>query len=291
MTESAAGQPKETVPPRRDDTPEASNDEINRRILRGEITIDSAISSGRTSLASVRDWQARFIAVSTTARPLEEAIDPVWRFAVRGWRKYMTVPVLVLFVLLPGAVSLYDSASKLWAAVASAVTATASEMDASELDVCNEWVARVGRYDSKEEARKQKDTLIDAMKRSDEWKWVDDVHIARDVETPGKYLLLIDMWSGPSSEEAVAGEIARLQHPGTWPAENIIGNEMLAAHPLYYRQSFFAKAYGRPANSCKYPEVQTPNKALRRSGPAPPAAERPSVGRTAHYQSGAAAGE
>ena len=231
-----------------------SADELNHQILRGDLTIAEAVKSGVVTREGIADWQKQFVAASASGNPVENAMTPVWSFLLQDWRKYISVPLLLLFVVLPGAVTLYEASTKIWNMATSALASRVSEMDAPELDTCNEWVARIGRFDSKEEARKRREELSNAMKRSNEWTWVDDIHIVRDIEVPGQYLLVVDMWDGISSESAVLKEIERLRSPGSRLSENAVGNQMLAAKPIYYRRTQFERAYGKLDVVCKYPE-------------------------------------
>lgn len=172
--------------------------ESNLSILRGEITVNEAIERGLLSFQQIREWQAHYLVSRAEEKPWEKILSTTWRLATRGWLKYITVPLFLLFIVLPASESLYESGTKLWHYVVAALSSDTSEMEASERDVCNEWVARVGRFDTKDDARKAKEDLLAIMKSDNEWSWVDDIHVARDIETANHYLLLVDMFQGPS---------------------------------------------------------------------------------------------
>jgi hypothetical protein len=231
-----------------------SADAVNRQILRGDLTVDEAVKSGVVTREGVAEWQRQFVVALGSGNPVESAMTPVWSFLLQGWRRYISVPLLLLFVVLPGAVTLYRASADIWNVAKSALASRVSEMDASELDTCNEWVARIGRFENREEARKGGDELSNAMKDSNERTLDGDIRIVRDVELSGQYLLVVDMEAGISSESAVLGEIERLKNPGSRQTENAIGNLMLAAKPMYYGRSQFERAYGKVNGACKFSE-------------------------------------
>lgn len=129
-----------------------------------------------------------------------------------------------------------------------------SEMTPLELDVCNEWVARISRHPSQEDALRAKSELLEAMKRYDKWEWVDDVHMVRDISTAENFLVVVDMCSGPASEAVVRSKLEALNPSGS----SALGNLLQGAKPLYYSESAFEGIHGRISADlvgCKHEEV------------------------------------
>jgi hypothetical protein len=232
-----------------------ASDEINLKILRGEMTIAEAVASGAVTEQQVRSFQQHYLVTASSEKPWDEIIPRLWRYMTRGPLKYITVPAFLILIIIPAVGGLYESGARLYAALATSIASLhekLAEMDADELDVCNEWVARIGRFDTREDARRAKDELIQAMKASNEWLWVDDVHIARDPQSTGAFLLTVDMFDAASSQSEVAKEINRLQNLTDYEARNKIGNKMQSAVAFYYRLSEFQRLYGRLSPSVQH---------------------------------------
>lgn len=230
---------------------------INLRILHGDLTVSEAIDSHGVSVEEIRSWQAQYLVLPEAKKPWEHVIERFWAALTRGWRRYLTLPLFFLFFGLPFVATFYDTGIRLWKEAVRVMPTKFSEMEPSELDVCNEWVARIERFDSKDDARKEREALLVAMKEANEWTWVDDILITRDIDRKGHYLLLIDMFPGPSTSHAVSAEIERLRNSGDKARQNKIGNALQGAKPFYYRKSLFEKLYGRlspNAGQCRYPE-------------------------------------
>lgn len=228
--------------------------EINLRILRGEVTVAQAVETGTVTVAQVQEWQSRYLLSRSGSKPWESVTEQVWNLATRGRLKLVAVPLFLVFIAIPAVASLHESASRLWSSAMAALRARSSEMTPDELDVCSEWVARVAPYETREDARKEADSLLSTMKADGEWSWVDDIHIARDTEALGQFLLLVDMFAAESNELDVNREIKRLResHP------NGLGNRLQGARAFYYRQSAFEGLYGRlspRATPCYYHEA------------------------------------
>src|SRR5262249_13072493 len=130
-----------------------------------------------------------------------------------------------------------------------------------EITCLNEWVLRIAAADSRDDAKQNKTDFLQYYQHfghvnaGKEPIWMNDVHVVRDIHQKGKWLVVIDMYPGASSEQCMKEGKAEMLgvlydkpegmgegNRRYW--ENVLGRFLIPAEPLCYDLGKFEKVNG-----------------------------------------------
>jgi len=142
-------------------------------------------------------------------KPWEEKLVAFWNWVTRGRRSWLSIPLLLVFVLLPALGGFVESYQKLYTYVAPYFLSKTTHLTPDEKDLLDqeEWGLIVARADSESNAEKKKSEFMEAYRKSEHRNaagqliWENDVLIVRDPREAGVWLVAIDMYPGSASRE------------------------------------------------------------------------------------------
>jgi hypothetical protein len=187
-----------------------------------------------------------------STKPWEDEILKLWRFATKGKRKVLTLPIVAIFILVPAVAGLFDSYSKIWSKLSNIMKQEISVPSKSESDVFNEWIIVIGHTKSEKSAKELQGDFKKAYLASghvnykNEPIWVNDIFYVRHPKENGIWLVVIDAFSGESSEEEVKkglDELAQLAFSSR-QLTNTLGHFLYGSKVIYYKKSDFIGTYG-----------------------------------------------
>ncbi len=188
----------------------------------------------------------------SNTKPWEEETLKLWRFATKGKRKVLTLPLVALFILIPAIAGLSDSYSKIWQKLSAVVHQEKSVPSKSESDVFNEWIIAIGRAKSEASAKELKAEFTKAYLSSghvnykNEPIWVNDIFHVRHPTEKGIWLVVIDAFSGESTEEQVKKGLNEMKQLAFSSREltNTLGHYLYGSEVIYYKKADFINTYG-----------------------------------------------
>ncbi len=142
-------------------------------------------------------------------KPWEEKLVYFWNWATKGRRSWLSIPLLLAFVLLPALGGLVESYQKVFTFVSPYFRAKETHLTPDEKDLLDqeEWGLIVARASSESDAEKKRTDFMGAYRKSGHLNaagqliWENDVLIVRDPREAGVWLVAIDMYPGPASRE------------------------------------------------------------------------------------------
>ena len=187
-----------------------------------------------------------------TAKPWEDEILKIWRFATQGKRKKLTFPIVAIFILIPAVAGLSDSYTKIWTKLSDIVHQEKSAPTKSESNVFNEWIIAIGHAQSESSVKELKGNFKKAYLVSGhvnfkkEPIWVNDIFHVRHPIEKGIWIVVIDAFSGESSEKQVKkglDEMAQLAFSSR-ELTDTLGYYLYGSQVIYYKKSDFINTYG-----------------------------------------------
>ena len=184
-------------------------------------------------------------------KPWESIWLALWRLTTGGRRRFITIPLFVLFVTMPAIAGFTDGLGKLRAFFYKPPTAPLSrdEWDVYEQD---EWVLVLDTTNTFEQANKEREQFkIDYSRLghknfNGQDIWSNDVLVVRSPRRAGQWLVVIDMYDGQSSRQEIqAGVDEMLQvASGDRDIANVTGRWLNGAAPAQMMKSDFIRLYG-----------------------------------------------
>lgn len=189
---------------------------------------------------------------SSNTKPWEEEIAKIWHFATKGKRKILTFPIVLIFLLLPALAGLSDSYLKIWNKLSTAIYKEKSVPSKSESDVFNEWIIAIGHAKNEKKALELKASFTKTylasghVNKYNEPIWVNDIFHVRHPTEKGIWLVVIDAFSGESTEkqvEAGLDEMAQLAFSSR-ELTNTFGHYLYGSKVIFYKKNDFINTYG-----------------------------------------------
>lgn len=142
-------------------------------------------------------------------KPWEELFVKGWIWVTAGKRKILTVPLFVVLFLLPATLGLWEAYGKAFAAIKSFLPQGPVELTGDEHDLLDEdeWGLIIATAQSEADAARKRDDFKGVYSQSDhknangELIWINDILVVRDPRLAGRWLVTIDMYSGPASRK------------------------------------------------------------------------------------------
>lgn len=115
-----------------------------------------------------------------------------------------------------------------------------------ENDVLDEWVLVITKSEDENRAERLLSEFKTSYEKSGEKLWINDIFLVRDPRESGYWLIVIDTFSGPSSQAVVLKELNRLQSKFKESRElrNTIGRWFEKAEVMFYSSEDFVGSYG-----------------------------------------------
>ncbi|QGZ38238.1 hypothetical protein IP92_01459 [Pseudoduganella flava] len=190
-----------------------------------------------------------------TEEPWKITLADLWHALTFG-RQPVAVALVLLIFVLPGAYGLAMFYVNAAATVLSQLKGKTALMSPDEEDLRDEWVAVVSYWPSQAEAEAARNAFKALYTKYETVKrgvgpgayplWRDDIFVGRDPENDGRWVLAMDLYFGPSSQQAVAVELGRLSRLGGEDAEaqNTYQRLFVASRVLCYSRKRFERTYG-----------------------------------------------
>jgi hypothetical protein len=180
-------------------------------------------------------------------KPWEQIPAKIWHWLVKGWKRYITIPIFILLFIIP--IIFHDSYKKCYSFFHDLFENKKSFPTKDEADVFNEWVVLISTFNDKIEAEKQLKKFKEVYKSSIHEVWKDDIFFVRNAKQENQWQIVIDAYPGSSSKEDVQGSIDNMwAYCRTRELENTLGHWLNGATPIFYDSLKFVKTYGHIEN-------------------------------------------
>ena len=183
----------------------------------------------------------------------------IWRSLGR-WSSLVAVVVVAVTAL-----TWFTNAAELFEKLRAMIETRGINATPGEITSLNEWVLRLATTDNADEAKTIRTDFLKNyqdfghVNASNDPIWKNDVHVVRDIQQKGSWLVVIDMYPGASSEQCMKEGrdemIAVLNHkpketgPGGYRDwYNRLGYLLIRAQPLCYDIAKFEKINGKILN-------------------------------------------
>jgi hypothetical protein len=191
-------------------------------------------------------------------KPWEKLLVNLWRWATKGWRRFITIPVFLLFVLVPALGGLIENYKKVAEVVSPYVVKPTVVLTHDELELIKdeEWGLIVATATSEREAETARNEFKKAymgahhVNQMGQPIWENDIFVLRDPREKGRWVVAIDMYPGPSSREEIQAGV--LEMINSEKEANVRGQPLEGwlngAAPYRFTRAEFEKHYGRITN-------------------------------------------
>lgn len=202
------------------------------------------------------------------SEPWKAVLAGFWVWGTRGYRKYLTVPVFIAFVFIPGAVTFLQSYDSLITYFRQKLEDRRSYPTADEWDVldASEWVILLETVGSEQAAQETKKQFVQAYTDTRQDAWVKKVLVVRSPTHVGLWWVVIDALPDQSNADDMeaarfaAHQLANRMHENAEPLRRFLANAQVAQ----YSKVDFENTYGQiarrspPASSNPQPPKATP---------------------------------
>ena len=188
----------------------------------------------------------------TKAAPgsFKEVIAHIEGWALQGWRKWIAVPILIVFLIIPLILGFIDGISKLSNFLKNTFGEKKVYATVGEKTAFNEWVAIIDRVNNEDMANKLckefKETYDSSRHRISE----NDIFCVKSDSIPGEWLIIIDAGKGRSTPEEVNRymEDMRIYANNGRALQNTLLRRIKDAYSHYYDSLSYIKHYGTIMN-------------------------------------------
>jgi hypothetical protein len=202
----------------------------------------------------------------TMSKPVDKVEAEAWRRLKPPWRGRVAWVIFGLTVF--GAlVGLVDNLDKVRGWLESRTVYVTPD----EITCLNEWVLRLAQTDNETDATRLRSDFLNEYKdfghvnAGNEPIWINNVHVVRDIQEKAKWLVVIDMYPGASTQQCMIEgkremlEVLDSKPDGMLPGnrrhwEDTIGHFLRPAAPLCYDLKEFESTNGKIQNNT--PDVQ-----------------------------------
>lgn len=192
-------------------------------------------------------------------KPWEKHFVDLYQAATKGTKRYLTVPLILVFIALPSVAGFLESYQKVYKFSLDIFTEKVTSIDLEERDLLesDEWGLIIHSYSNREEAlvaqsKFRKDYFAAKHLDSDgEHIWQNDILVVRDPRKYGNWLLAIDMYKHDyaSEQTLIAGVKEMLQsETSTGVRGQPLQRWLAAAKPYKFTKAEFEKAWGQIDN-------------------------------------------
>ena len=185
-------------------------------------------------------------------KPWEAELLKIWHYVTKGKRKIFILPIVAISIIIPGAAGISESYSSIWGMLSNTFQQKKAVPSKGESDVFNEWIIAIGHAQSEKSAKELKEEFKKAYLASghinykNEPIWINDIFHVRHPTEKGIWIVVIDAYSGESSEKQVKkglNEMAQLAFSSR-ELTNTLGHYLYGSRVIYYRKSDFVNTYG-----------------------------------------------
>ena len=190
--------------------------------------------------------------------PWKKALATAWRCLTVGRLKYVTIPVFLVAVILPATVGFIDGAKNVYGYIVPLFVTPTTLITPEERDLLEqeEWGLIVDTADSKSEAKERLAEFKNIYLQSGHTNymnqaiWKNDILLVRDPRKVGRWLVVIDMYPGPSTRSALQAGVNEMIESER--EANIRGEPLErwlnGSAPYQFERIIFEKTYGKIVN-------------------------------------------
>lgn len=182
-------------------------------------------------------------------KPWENIKVWLWSLFTKGKRKYITLPLFVMFVVIILFPEYKEKFSKGIEVIHNTFNHKES-LSKDEYDVMNEWVSEIWCFDDHTKAKEGYANFVNTYKNSKHSTWINDIFLVRNYKEEKNWCIVIDMDYGNSSKEKTQNRINKLKEysNSTRDLQNTLGNWLQNYNVKLYDKTVFEKTYGQIKN-------------------------------------------
>ena len=186
------------------------------------------------------------------SKPWETELAKIWHFLVAGKRKVLTIPLLFVLIFIPALSGIINSYGIFFESITLLINKKQSVPSKDESDVFNEWIISIGHSENEKKSKEMKSEFLKAYIASghvnykNEAIWKNDIFSVRHPTKEGIWLVVIDAFSGESTEKHVKkglDELAELAFSNR-ELTNTLGHYLYGSKVMYYSKDNFIDTYG-----------------------------------------------
>lgn len=144
-------------------------------------------------------------------KPWENILIRTWKFLNLGWRKYIFIPLFLIFIITSISSNFYTNISPIKEWILRLVSEQTSYITPDEKDVLDEWVILVHKTNSKEQLDVDFKKLNADYEKSKHEGWSDKLHKVRSPNNSKEWLIVIDAVDGKGSHEEIQAKIKQIK--------------------------------------------------------------------------------
>lgn len=178
-------------------------------------------------------------------KPLEKIKTSFLAFCMKGKRKYISLPIIIIFLTIISFSTYKDKFSGGIEAIED--TFNHKEiLSKEEYDIMNEWVVEIWCFDDYTKAKEGYTDFVNAYKNSNHNTWINDIFLVRNYKVKKSWCIVLDMDYGKSTKEIMQNRIDNMkQYSGSTRAlQNTLGNWFQNYNVILYDKSVFENTYG-----------------------------------------------
>lgn len=188
-------------------------------------------------------------------KPWEEKLVALWNWATKGNRSWFSVPLLIIFFLVPASAGMVESYQNLFTHLAPLFRPNITHLSPEERDLIDqdEWGLIVARTNSESDAERKRQEFKTVYHQSTHRNtagqliWENDILVVRDPREVGAWLVAIDMYPGPASREQLQSGV--LEMIDSERTAGIRGEPLQrwlnGSAPFHFTKAEFETTYGK----------------------------------------------
>jgi hypothetical protein len=188
-------------------------------------------------------------------KPWEEILIKLWQTLVKGKRKYIFLPVFVVFILSSLITQFFTNINPVKQVIENWIKKDVSYLTPDEKDVIDEWVILIHKTNIESQLQVDYEKLNEDYKRSKHENWSENLHKVRNPLNKSEWLIVIDAADGKGSlkemEKAIEEArffIAKFPDGTQLKTSNPLNIWMKNASAFEFKKEDFETKYGKIQN-------------------------------------------
>lgn len=224
-----------------------SNIQISGRILsKGEKELQTDLFQNQQKMLVEKQ-------LNQVPRPFTRVLGAIERWAMNGWRRWIAIPIFLLFFFLPLILGFIEGIEKLSSFIKEKFGKQEVYATHGEKTAFNEWIAVIDNYNNEEEANILCKNFKEAYDKSNHRVSENDIFCIKSDSVKGEWLIIIDAGEGKASPKIVGDymESMKLFADRTRDTRNTLGRLIRNSYPHYYDSLKYIHLYGKIKNPGK----------------------------------------
>lgn len=191
--------------------------------------------------------------LNQTPRPFTKLLSSLEDWAMKGWRRWIAIPIFLLFFFIPLILGFIEGIGKLSSSIKEKLGTKEVYATHGEKTAFNEWIAVVDNTNNEEEGSILCKNFKEAYDRSNHSVSTNDIFCVKSDSVKGEWLVIIDAGEGKASPEIVGNYMESMKQyaESDRDTKNTLGRLIRNCYPHYYDSLKYIQLYGKIKNHGK----------------------------------------